>query len=561
MGGSVLETAFIGGFVFDGAAAPARTDVGVAGGAIVAIGVDAVRARRGPATRVVDLTGRLLIPGFIDAHLHPTEGGVERLACDLSAQSTREDYLRVVGQYAAARPTESWIVGGGWQQAVFAGSPPHRTELDRVCPDRPVVLANRDHHGVWVNSRALQVAGIDSRTADPSDGVIERDAAGDPTGVLHEGAAEIVLRLLPEPTLDRLYAGFMEAQRYLHSVGITGWQDALIGDYGNHRSLELDVYERAIARGDLHARVNGALWWDRDRSQDQLADLVSIRNRHQDDGFRVTSIKIMQDGIPENGTAALIDPYLSADSQQPTASYGMSFLHPQRLADDVTRIDAAGFQIHFHAIGDRAVRECLDAVEQARRVNPRSSTTHHIAHLQLVDAADILRFRQLNVAANIQPLWAAYDRQMVALNVPILGAKRASTQYPFASLHRSGALVCAGSDWPVTSADPWQGIHIAVNRRYPVDSPDWYPDEFVPEQRLSLAQAVAAYTSGSARINGRGHYTGAIRIGYAADLAVADRNPFELPKEEIATTRIDETFVDGVSVYRRSDDAEVAVRP
>lgn len=558
MGSSALDTAFVGGSVFDGAdRAPVRTDVGVVNGTIAAIGIDDVWALRGPTTRVIDMTDRLLTPGFIDAHIHPTEGGVERLACDLSGGSTRADYLHIVHRYCVSHPAERWITGGGWQQAIFAGSPPSRTELDRVCPDRPVVLANRDHHGVWVNSRALDAAHIDAGTPDPRDGVIERDAAGEPTGILQEGAAELVLRLLPAPTLATLYAGFMEAQRYLHSVGVTGWQDALIGDYGNHRTLELAVYERALARGELRARVNAALWWDRDRTQDQLADLIAIRDSHQSERFRVTTIKIMQDGIPENGTAALLDPYLPAGSRRATGARGLSFFDPQRLSNDVAHIDAAGFQIHFHAIGDRAVRECLDAVQHARRVNAHSSTTHHIAHVQLVDPSDIPRFRHLNVAANIQPLWAAYDRQMVELDLPLLGADRAQTQYPFASFHRHGTLVCAGSDWPVTSADPWQAIHIAVNRRHPAGSPDWYPHELVPGERLSLGQALAAYTSGSARINGRERLTGTIRVGRAADLAIADRNPFQLPKEDIATTRTDETFVDGVSVYRRSTDAAI----
>lgn len=550
MGQRDLDTAFVGGAVWDGESPlPTLLEVGVAQGRIVALGAADVRAAIGPGTRVVDIGAGLLLPGFIDAHVHPVEGGVERLGCDLSGGGSRDDYLGLVRDYADAHPGRPWIIGGGWAQAAFADRPPTRRDLDLICPDRPVVLANRDHHGVWLNSRALVAAGIGAGTPDPANGIIDRDADGEPSGVLHEGAQQLVLRTMPQPALDELYAGFRAAQQYLHSVGVTGWQDALIGDYGNHSIRELEVYELALRRGELTARVNGAVWWDRARGPEQLEELIALRQRHQHELFRISSVKIMQDGMPENRTAAMIDPYLSPDTGAPSRESGRSFLDPAELATIVTRLDGAGFQVHFHAIGDRAVRECLNAVAAAREAGARPAPLHHIAHVQVVDPADIPRFAQLAVAATIQPLWAAYDRQMVDLDLPLLGATRSARQYPFAELLRAGAPLAAGSDWPVTTADPWAGIHIAVNRRHLPGSPDWYPDVFLPDQRLSLGEALAAYTSGSARINGRHRYTGAIRLGYAADLTIADRNPFERPKEEIGHTTTIETFSDGRSVY------------
>lgn len=556
-----LDTAFVGGAVFDGRVLRPSCDVGIAGGRIVAIGGDAVRAAIGEHTRVIDTTGRLLTPGFVDAHVHPTEGGVERLACDLTGASTREQYLETIRRYSDAHPGAEWIIGGGWSQAAFATAPPTRHELDQLCRDRPVALSNRDHHALWVNSRALDLAGINSATTDPGDGVIERDAAGKPLGLLQEGAAELVLRLQPTLSPGNLYAGFMEAQRYLHGVGITGWQDALIGDYGHHSSRELDVYDRAIARGELAGRVNGALWWDRDRGLEQLDELVAVAARHRHELFRVTTVKIMQDGVPENRTAAMIDPYLSTPAHRRHPHRGLSFIDPTDLARYVTAVDAVGLQVHFHAIGDRAVRECLDAVAAARRANGNATTTHHIAHVQIVHPDDIPRFAELGVAANIQPLWAAFDQQMVDLDLPLLGAARIEQQYPFAALSDGGADLCAGSDWPVTSADPWRGVHVAVNRRHPAGDPDWHPEALVPHQSISLAHALAAYTTGSARINGRHHYTGAIRLGYAADLTIADRNPFDLPTDQIGTTRTDETFFAGVSVYRRNTAPHPHIHP
>lgn len=547
-----LDLAFVDGMVFDGYSdSSRRLDVGVAGGRIAALGPD-VAAGITERTRVVDLSGRLLLPGLIDSHVHPVEAGVERLHCDLSSGWTREDYLRMIGEYADAHPEREWIVGGGWQQAAFEGGAPLAVDLDAICPDRPMVISNRDHHSAWVNSEALRRAGIDRDTPDPVDGRIERDADGNPTGTLHEGARMLALRLAPVATADEQYEGLLEAQRHLHSFGITGWQDALIGDYGNHTSSIVDAYQRAIEHGVLKARVNGAIWWERERGLEQLDGIQALRERFDGEEFRVTTVKVMQDGIVENRTAAMIEPYVHRcgphETHEPHDD-GLSFIDPERLRGYVEKLDAAGLQVHFHAIGDRGVRESLDAVEAARRANSDSGITHHIAHLQVVHPDDHPRFAALGVAANIQPLWACYDPQMLELNVPLLGAERTTTQYPFASLLGHGAHLCAGSDWPVTSPDPWLGIHVAVNRRMPAWHPDHNAEAFLPSESLRLADALRAYTSGAARINGRDDLTGSIAVGNWADLAVVDRDPFAHPASAIADTRTIETFVAGESVY------------
>ncbi|MDN4616034.1 amidohydrolase [Leifsonia sp. F6_8S_P_1B] len=548
-----LHLAFVNGDVFDGVSdAPARMDVGVADGRVVALGAE-VADRIGPETRVVDLTGRMLLPGLIDAHVHPVEAGVERLNCDLSAGWTRDDYLATIRAYADAHPEQEWIVGGGWQQAAFPGGAPLAADLDAVVPDRPVVMSNRDHHSAWVNSAALRALGIDASTPDPADGRIERDADGAPTGTLHEGARTIALRAAPQPTIDDQYAGLLEAQRHLHSFGITGWQDALIGDYGNHTAAIVDVYRRAIDEDTLRARVNGAIWWEREVGEEQIARIDGLRRRHQDERFRVTTVKVMQDGIVENQTAAMIHPYCSGHAPAGAHSDGISFVDPERLQAYVTRLDELGLQVHFHAIGDRGVRESLDAVAAARAANGPGGRTHHIAHLQVVHPDDHARFAQLDVAANIQALWACYDPQMVELNIPLLGAERTLTQYPFGSLLRAGARLAAGSDWPVTTPDPWLAMHVAVNRRLPDGHPDSHPDVFLPAERIGLADALRAYTSGAAHINGRADRTGSIAVGSWADLAVVDRNPFDGPADDIARTRTIETLFAGETVYSAAD--------
>ena len=545
-----LDLAFINGSVFDGVgAAPSKTDVGVRDGIIVTLDAGQVEAGTSSATRVIDMTGRLLLPGFVDAHIHPVEGGVERLGCDLSSGWTRENYLRTIADFVAGHRDSAWIIGGGWQQAAFPGGAPLASDLDAISIDKPMVISNRDHHSAWVNSLVLNMLGIDRDYPDPEDGRIERDEDGNPTGTLHEGARTLALRLAPHPSRNDMYDGLIEAQRYLHSFGITGWQDALIGDYGSHSSDIVNVYQQAIDRGALRTRVNGAIWWDREEGEAQSGKVLSLRERFDSEYFRVSAVKIMQDGITENKTAAMLDPYVMPHCSCRGDDSGISFLEPEKLNGYVALLDGLGVQVHFHAIGDRAVRESLDAVEYARVQNGDSGITHHIAHLQVVHPDDISRFSALGVAANIQALWASNDPQMVKLNLPILGEHRIAWQYPFASLFKSGAQLCAGSDWPVTSPNPWLGIHVAVNRQHPADHPDFNPEVFVPQERITLDAALRAYTSGSARINNRDGYTGAIREGYAADLVVADRNPFEHPDHEIGNTRTVETFFAGESVY------------
>ena len=545
-----LDLAFINGSVFDGVgAAPSKTDVGVRDGIIVTLDAGQVEAGTSSATRVIDMTGRLLLPGFVDAHVHPVEGGVERLGCDLSSGWTRENYLRTIADFVAGHRDSAWIIGGGWQQAAFPGGAPLASDLDAISIDKPMVISNRDHHSAWVNSLVLNMLGIDRDYPDPEDGRIERDEDGNPTGTLHEGARTLALRLAPHPSRNDMYDGLIEAQRYLHSFGITGWQDALIGDYGSHSSDIVNVYQQAIDRGALRTRVNGAIWWDREEGEAQSGKVLSLRERFDSEYFRVSAVKIMQDGVTENKTAAMLDPYVMPHCSCLGDDSGISFLEPEKLNGYVALLDGLGVQVHFHAIGDRAVRESLDAVEYARVQNGDSGITHHIAHLQVVHPDDISRFSALGVAANIQALWASNDPQMVKLNLPILGEHRIAWQYPFASLFKSGAQLCAGSDWPVTSPDPWLGIHVAVNRQHPADHPDFNPEVFVAQERITLDAALRAYTSGSARINNRDGYTGAIREGYAADLVVADRNPFEHPDHEIGNTRTVETFFAGESVY------------
>jgi predicted amidohydrolase YtcJ len=542
------DVVFAGGQIFGADGRPPYDGaVAVRAGRIAAAGdADDIRTLAGPKTRVVDLAGGMLIPGFTDAHAHPVQGGLEATRCDLSELGDdRTAYLDAIRSYADAHPEADWITGGGWGMPAFEGGTPRAADLDALVPDRPVFLPNRDHHGAWVNSRALALAGVDATTPDPADGRIERDRDGRPTGTLHEGAMDLVGRLLPEPTYDDWMTALLDAQQCLHSLGITGWQDAIVGEYANITDIG-DVYLDAARAGRLTARVTGALWWDRGRGAEQIPDLLARRDRWRAGRFRITSVKIMQDGVAENFTAGMLEPYLDGRGRH-TDNAGLSFVDPTALKEYVSSLDSEGFQVHVHAIGDRAVREALDAFAAARtNGDAADGRRHHIAHIQVIHPDDVPRFGALGVTATMQPLWAAHEPQMDNLTLPFLGEPRSTWQYPFAALGAAGARLAAGSDWPVSSPDPLAGIHVAVNRRLPEDGAE--VPVFLPEQRLDLATALTAYTAGSAYVT---HLDegGVIAPGRLADLAVLDRDPFAGPPEQIATTRVVATYVEGEPVY------------
>jgi len=534
------STVFVNGTVFDG-----HRYLGSAGPVVIERGrILSLGDADAPAgARVVDLDGGLLAPGFVDAHVHAVQGGLERTRCDLSESSTREGCLAAIRAYADAHPDLPWILGGGWMMSSFPGGTPTAADLDTVVSDRPVFLPNRDHHGAWVNSRALEVAGITDATPDPPHGRFERDAGGHPSGTLHEGAMQAVVRHAPETTAEDYYRGLLTGQAYLHALGVTGWQDAIVGAYAGMDDPG-PTYLLAAQRSELTAHVVGALWWDRELGEEQVDSLVERRTEYTHGRFRATSIKVMQDGVPENGTAALTAPYLDRCGHATTNS-GHSFVDPLALKQYVARLDAEGFQVHVHGIGDRAVREALDAFEG---LDQRHDRRHHIAHVQLVHPDDVRRFARLGVAANVQALWACLDEQMAELNIPFLGAERARWQYPFGDLHRSGARLVAGSDWPVSTPNPLEAIHVAVNRWAYGERDPAASEPFLPEQAVGLETAFAAYTSGSAWVNHRDD-AGTIAAGQVADLVVLDRDPFTGETAEIGATGVVSTWVDGERVH------------
>jgi predicted amidohydrolase YtcJ len=551
-GGAIYTAAFDGSRLVSATGYSGRPadSVAVAGGKIVAVSAaeDAeLRELRGPDTEVIDLRGRALLPGFTDAHVHPAFAGVTMVACNLIGAATLDEALARIRAYGDAHPELEWIAGSGWRMEWFERGTPSRQQLDQVTGGRPAFLLNRDGHGGWANTRALELCGFSAGTADPADGRFEREPDGTLQGTVHEGAADLVGAFVPKPSFDDRLAGLLLAQRHLHERGVTSWQDAIVGDYLGSQD-PFPVYQAAGRAGQLTARVRGALWWDRSRGADQLDEIVGRRDTSHAGRFRARTVKIMQDGVAENFTAGMLEPYLDSCGCQ-SSSRGLSHVDPEELRADVTALDALGFQVHFHAIGDRAVRECLDALEAARAANGRNDHRHHIAHLQVVHPDDVPRFADLGVTANMQALWAAHEPQLDELTIPFLGPQRSARQYVFGELLRSGARLAAGSDWAVSSANPMRAVHVAVNRSL-AGSAGPQAEPFLPEQALTAAEALAAYTIGSAFVNHLDDVTGSVDIGKLADVIVLDRDPIAGPPSEIASARVLGTFVEGEAVYR-----------
>ena len=519
-------------------------------GLIQAVGTDEeIRPLAGRGTRVVDLRGRLVLPAFGDAHVHAVSGGLESLRCNLLGLRTRQDTLAAVAAYCSGLPAGAWVLGGGWAMEAFPGGLPTAADLDAVTGGRPAFLPNYPHHSAWVNTAALEVAGLDARTPDPPDGRIERDRAGWPTGVLHDGAMRLVQ--VPPPSAAELRAGLLAAQAHLHSLGITRFQDACVGAAAEiGMPVTFDTYRLAAADGVLTCHVTGALWWDRRRGLDQVDDLLARRER-AGGRFRATTAKLMLDGVCETFTAAMSSPYLDRHGYS-AGHRGSLFIEPDLLSAAARRLAGEGFQLHFHAIGDRAVSTALDTLASLPAAGRRAAR-HHLAHLQFIAPRDLGRFLALDAVANFQPLWACTEPLMEHMTLPFVGPERAAWQYQIGSLAKMGTRIAFGSDWPISSADPLQEIHVAVNRvlseRLGQRGEPECESPFLPGQAVSLDDALSAFTSGVDWVNHEEHLVGTLRPGLRADLIVLDQDLFAVPATAIGDTSVVMTVSSGQVVF------------
>ena len=513
------------------------TAVAVRGDKIIYVGFDDdVTAYQGAETSVIDLHGKMLMPSFQDVHIHPMESGKQALAVNLAGMRTIKEYVAAVKAYADENPDEPWILGGGWSMDVFGpGARTSKKLLDAVVPDRPVFLTSQDGHTGWANSKALQAAGIDQDTQDPVSGIVDRDAeTGEIIGSLQEGAMELLTPHIPPASPEFNQRGLKYSVDLLNSYGITAITDAWV------LKPALEAYRALDDRGELTLRVVASLWWERTMGVEQIDEFKQLREEFTRGNVTASTVKIMQDGVLENYTGAMSEPY---DVEGlPT---GIPMVEPELLKTAVTALDAAGFQVHFHAIGDAAITQCLDAVEAAIDANGNAHRRHHIAHLQLIHPNDLPRFRELDVIANFQPLWAYADAYVTELTIPFIGEERAEWMYTIRSVINAGGMIAFGSDWFVSTANPFPQIETAVTRT-DAEADD---EPFMPNETIDLATALAAFTINSAYVNGIEDVSGSIAAGKLADLIVLDRNLFEIPKKEISDTRVLLTLFGGKAVH------------
>jgi predicted amidohydrolase YtcJ len=511
----------------------------IRGNQVLRVGGDReINRLRRPQTVVIDARGGAVLPGFNDAHLHFIDGGLSLDRIDLAGADTLEDIQLRIRTWADVHADAPWVIGRGWYSQPFPGGLPTRQQLDAIVPDRPAQIVSSDGHTSWVNTRALSRAGITRKTANPPNGVIVKDVrTGEPTGVLKGAAMDLVSRHMPPATrADRaraLRAAIGEAHRY----GITSIQNA-------SGSLdEFELYAEARRDGDLRVRVYSALSTSGVLTEPAIAELDALAKRYPDDPlFKTGAIEITLDGAIESQTAAMLQAY----ANETTAGT------PLIDADDLNRLvrllDAHGWQIETHAVGDRAVRMALTAYEHAVRSNrlPERGRRHRVEYAESIDAADVPRFGALGVIASMQPFRG--NPAMVDLWFRTVGPERGARGWPYGSLSASAGRLAFGSDWPVSSLNPMLGLHTAVTRT----SPDGFPEGgWYEEESIALKSAIDAYTSGAAWASFDEQRKGSIAPGMLADLVVLSNDIFEAPESRLATTRVALTIFDGKIVYQR----------
>jgi predicted amidohydrolase YtcJ len=507
---------------------------------IIAVGDDAqIGVMRGIGTKVIDAGGKLVLPGFVDCHIHFLEGSLSLDRVNLNGAKNPADIQRILREYAAKHPGDSLILGAGWNYAMFGDEKlPHKKYLDEVFPDRPVFLVGFDGHTSWANSKALALADITGDLPDPVNGVIVRDAkTGEATGALKEAATQLMERVVPKPTKDEKLKALRAGIRWANQNGLTRVHSAG-GDFE-----EFDLYEELLRHNDLRLRMYIAYFLNPPELGPKDLDAIEeARKKYTSDWLSGGAVKMMLDGVVESHTAAMLEPY----SDDPSTK-GKLFWEPEKYKEAVAELDKRGFQLFTHAIGDYAVRTALDAYENAENVNHTKDRRPRIEHIETVTAADIQRFGSLGVMASMQPLHAYPDDDTLKVWAGNNGPDRSSRGFAWHSIAASGGRLAFGSDWNVVTLNPWEGLQMAVTRQTTERKPEggWLPNE-----RVTLEQAVEAYTLGAAYAGRREKTEGSIEPGKLADLIMVSQNIFEIEPHNIVKTKVMMTMVGGRVVYR-----------
>jgi len=519
---------------------PQAQAIAIAGGRITALGsTAAMRALAGPLTHVIDAGGRLVLPGFQDAHVHLLDGGISLVNdAPLWDVTTEAGLIGAMSRHAMGSDA-ALVVGAGWQAGIFGDHNLTRDVLDRAVTDRPCIVLDSSFHNACLNSAACGLLGLSPGMADPPNGHVVRDAAGRPTGMLHEDAVPWAEARLPGVSDAIRMAGLRAGQAHANRHGITGIIDPKVVDY------HARIYGRVAAAGALDLRVAGAASvTPSDDAAGAVARLNGLRAAHPGPDFHINAAKFFFDGVLENRTAAMLSPYADGAGGNAPVMFA-----PIQIAEIFTALDAARFQIHVHVIGDAAARAALDGLEAAQKTNGTWPALHQLAHLQVTDAADLPRLQALGAMANIQPLWARLDPVVPDDWLALVGVGRAPMVYAFRQMLDHGAAICLSSDWPVTTLNPFEIIGTAVTRR----PPGGVTPAFFPAEGLTVAEAIHGYTVGAAQACWRAGHTGRLKPGFSADLIVLDRDVTTCPAQAISETQVLLTLFKGRVVHRDHD--------
>lgn len=521
-------------------ARPRARALAAAGGRLVALGDDAEIRRLGDGrTRRIDAGGRLVLPGFQDTHIHLQDSGTEfTTGANLEDARSVAELQQALSDYAARHADEDWVRGVGWYAGIFGAHNLDRRVLDQAVPDRPCFIYASDGHNAALNSKGCAAVGLDAGTADPRNGQFVRDAAGVPTGLAYEDAVFWIMKRLPKLTLERYAGGVRFGQALCNRHGITGVLDAMVGE------RHMKVYRGLDAAGELTVRVAATARVDPEESVgDALGRLEALRRDYRSANVAVHSAKFFLDGVLENRTAAMLDDYSDAAGGNAPVMFELD-----HLAELFAAFDRARFQLHIHVIGDRATRVALDRIEWARAANGAWPSLHQLAHVQVIDPADIPRLRQLGVVANMQPLWARCEPSVTEVALPMIGPARGRWMYPWRSIVAAGAPYAVSSDWGVSTLNPFAIMQVAVTRQPEDQGPD-HP-VFEADERLSVEDVVRGYTTGAAACAWRDGDTGSLTPGKQADLILLDRDVFAVSPYEIGGTEVLLTLLGGREVHR-----------
>ena len=491
---------------------------------------------------IVDLQGRMMMPSFHDAHAHPIWNGMDFLQCsvfDLLTINEIQERIRACLEEDHVK-NSGWVVGAGLNAGLFPAANPNKSLFDEVSEDIPIYIEMSDGHNALVNTKALELAGINRDTKDPFKGIIERDPiTGEPSGTLREPSAmNLVADVLPTETPELRLNGLLYAQNLASSFGITSMIDAAVNE------PYLISFKDLAQKGELNLRMTACIEYGRQhyvQVYSGFEDVYKRRSEFEHPRINTNCVKIFIDGVLEGQTGAILEPYLDS------GSYGQLYFSQDELNNAIARFDANGTQVMTHAIGDRAVRSVLDAYQHAIETNGMKNNKHHISHLQLIHEEDIPRFSELKISANFQAAWALPDEWITEINIPELGVERVNRMYPIRSIHDAGGTIVGGSDWAVTTMNPLIAIETAVTRQDPSNRVEGTLNE---KERMDLTEMLKAYTINAAEVMRQGHLTGSIEVGKFADLIVLEKNLYKIPLKEIGEVRVIETVLEGNTVFR-----------